>query len=310
MTEIKIKKAKDFSIPSIALGCMRINELAQSEADKLIKTSLELGINFFDHADIYGDGRCEEIFAKSIGTTSSVRDDIILQSKCAIRKGVAFDFSKEHILNSVDGILKRLNTDYIDILLLHRPDTLIEPEEVTEAFAKLQSSGKVKYFGVSNQNSSQIDLLQHYLNSAGIKLMFNQLQISIAHCPMIDAGFNVNMENKLSIDHDNGTLDYCRLNDITIQGWSPLQYGFFDGVFLKDDKFPELNKVLMELAKKYDVPESAIAIAWILRHPAKMQAIVGTTSVEHLIDMSKACDVELSREEWYALYMAAGKVLP
>jgi len=305
MDRINVRNHK-LSIPNIALGCMRISQMQLSEVNALIHTSLEAGIDFFDHADIYGGGESERVFSKAINMDSQIRDKMILQSKCGIRKGF-FDFSKAHIIESVDGILERLQTDYLDVLLLHRPDALVEPEEVAEAFDLLQTSGKVRYFGVSNQNAMQIELLKKYVKQ---DLIFNQLQLSVMRTGMIDSGFNVNMKVPASIDHDGSILDYCRLNDITVQAWSPFQYGFFEGVFVDNPKFPELNKVLDQLAEKYQVKNSAIAVAWILRHPAKIQTIIGTTNKQRVKDMSEASHIKLSREEWYEIYRAAGNVLP
>ncbi|MBF9016634.1 aldo/keto reductase [Oceanispirochaeta sp. M2] len=293
-------------IPSIALGCMRISEMKPEVVLELITCSMEEGINFFDHADIYGGGKSEEVFAKALKLSSFKREDIILQSKCGIRDGF-FDFSESHILNSVDEILKRLNSEYLDILLLHRPDTLMEPDEVASAFDRLQKSGKVKHFGVSNQNPMQIQLLQKSVNQ---KLAFNQLQLSLMRSGMIDCGLNVNMKLDASLDHDGGILDFCRLHDITIQAWSPFQYGFFEGVFLNNEKFPELNKEIDRLAEKYSVSNSAVALAWILRHPSGIQTVIGTTKITRIKEMAKAASFKLSREEWYALYRAAGNVLP
>lgn len=296
----------NLSIPEIGMGCMRIVELENADAVKgWVDTALEHAINFFDHADIYGKGRCEELFGQVL--TPSLREKIILQSKCSIRPGIAFDFSKEHILNSVDGILKRLNTEYLDILLLHRPDTLMEPEEVADAFRILKESGKVRHFGVSNQTPMQMELLSKYCDEP---LLINQLQLSIAHCPMINSGINANMYNDSGINRDGGVLEYCRLKDITIQAWSPFQYGMFEGIFLGNEKFAELNKVIDNLAEKYNVTNSAIAVAWILRHPAGIQTIVGTTNKDRIAQISKASEIRLTREEWYALYMAAGNKLP
>ena len=296
----------NLSIPEIGMGCMRIVELENADAVKgWVDTALEHGINFFDHADIYGKGRCEELFGQVL--TPSLREKIILQSKCSIRPGIAFDFSKEHILNSVDGILKRLNTEYLDILLLHRPDALMEPEEVADAFRILKESGKVRHFGVSNQTPMQMELLSKYCDEP---LLINQLQLSIAHCPMINSGINANMYNDSGINRDGGVLEYCRLKDITIQAWSPFQYGMFEGIFLGNEKFAELNKVIDDLAEKYNVTNSAIAVAWILRHPAGIQTIVGTTNKDRIVQISKASEIRLTREEWYALYMAAGNKLP
>ncbi|PKM55972.1 MAG: aldo/keto reductase [Firmicutes bacterium HGW-Firmicutes-5] len=294
------------SIPQIGLGCMRIVELTKKDANHLINTSMELGINFFDHADIYGGGKSETLFSEAVSMSALSREKMILQSKCGIRKGF-FDFSKDHILQSVDGILKRLNTDYLDILLLHRPDTLFEPEEVAEAFDYLYDSGKVRHFGVSNQNPMQMALLESALHQP---LLFNQLQFSIMHTGMVDAGLNVNMKVTSSIDHDGGILEYCRLHNTTIQAWSPFQYGFFDGVFLNKEKFPELNAVIDRLAEHYKVSDSAIAVAWISRHPAKIQTIVGTTNYNRLRQISEADTITLTRQEWYEIYRAAGNILP
>ena len=291
----------------IGLGCMRMASVEKSEAEKIIKTSLEEGINFFDHADIYGGGKSEEVFADAIKMDSSIREKMIIQTKCSIVPGIMYDFSKEHILNSVDASLKRLKTDYVDTLLLHRPDTLMEPEEVAEAFSKLHESGKVKYFGVSNHTAMQIELLNKYLNN---KIIINQLQFSIMHTGMIDAGLNMNIKNDASIDRDGGVLEYCRLKDITIQAWSPYQYGFFEGVFLDNDKFPELNKKINSIAEKYAVTNTAIATAWILRHPAKIQTIVGSMNAERIKEICKASNITLTRQEWYEIYLAAGNKLP
>src|SRR5690606_36761333 len=256
----------DLDVSEISLGCMRISRMDNRDIATLIHTALDEGVTFFDHADIYGGGQSEAKFAEAIGMNASLREKMHLQSKCGIRKGM-FDFSKEHILEAVDGSLKRLQTDYLDVLLLHRPDALVEPEEVAEAFTILHDSGKVRYFGVSNQNPMQIELLSKFVKQ---KIVFNQLQFSITNTGMIDAGLNVNMEIDASIDRDGSILDYCRLKEITIQPWSPFQYGFFEGVFLDNDKFPELNQVINEMAAAKGVTNPAIAIAWILRHPARM----------------------------------------
>ncbi|MBP1964516.1 aldo/keto reductase [Paenibacillus aceris] len=293
-------------VPVLAVGCMRINSLEKTEAERFVQSALDAGANFFDHADIYGGGTCEEIFSEAIHMNDDIREKIILQSKCGIRKGM-FDFSKEHILESVDGILKRLKTDYLDILLLHRPDALVEPEEVAEAFDLLESTGKVRHFGVSNQTPLQIQLLK---KSVKQPLVANQLQLSITNSTMISNGMNVNMLNDSAVNRDGNVLDYCRLNDITIQPWSPFQYGFFEGVFLGNEKFPELNQKIDEIAAKYEVTNTTIAIAWILRHPARMQPVTGTMNIDRLIDCCKAADVHLTRQEWYEIYRAAGNILP
>jgi predicted oxidoreductase len=290
----------------IALGCMRISNKPIKEVSELINTALEEGINFFDHADIYGGGKSEEVFAEAIEMNPNIRERIIIQTKCGIRRGY-YDFSKKHILDSVDGSLKRLKTEYIDILLLHRPDTLMEPEEIAEAFSILHTNGKVRNFGVSNFNPMQIELVSKYINQ---RIIVNQLQLSIAHTGMIDFGFNVNMKVDQAINRDGSILEYCRLKDITIQAWSPFQYGFFEGVFLGNDKFKDLNDKINEIANKKGVPGIAIPIAWILRHPAKIQPIVGTTNPSRLKDICKASGIELTREEWYELYRSVGNKIP
>nr|WP_249308597.1 aldo/keto reductase [Lederbergia citrea] len=291
------------------MGNMRITQLSLSEIEKLIRTAMDEGINFFDHADIYGGGECEELFSNAIQMNADIREKMILQSKCGINtKDNYFDFSKEHILKSVDGILKRLKTDYLDILLLHRPDPLMEPEEVAEAFEELHNSGKVNYFGVSNHNPAQIDLLQKYISQ---KLVVNQLQLSIAHTPLIDSGIALNMNIDQSVNRDSSILEYCRLNDITIQAWSPYQNGFFKGPFLGDvENFPELNEVIDNIAEKYEVTNTAIATAWITRHPANIQVVLGTTNAQRLKDACKGSDIPLTRDEWYKIYKAAGNIVP
>lgn len=294
-------------VPVIAVGCMRLNGLDEKEAEKFINGAMELGLNFFDHADIYGKGSCEELFSRAVHMDSGKREKMILQSKCGIRPGIAFDFSKEYILESVDGILKRLGTDYLDILLLHRPDALVEPEEVAEAFDILVKSGKVRHFGVSNQKPMQIQLLQKYMSQP---VAADQLQFGICHAGMVSQGIHVNMEDAPSADRDGSVLDFCRLNDITIQAWSPFQYGFFEGVFLGSDKYPELNKAIDETADKYGVSATTIAAAWILRHPAGIQIVSGTMNAGRLNEIAQAAHIRLTREEWYKIYMAAGNILP
>jgi predicted oxidoreductase len=305
MKQINLGKSGLVS-PVISLGCMRINELTEPALDRLIGTALEVGINFFDHADVYGGGACEELFADSLRRLSIAREDVLLQSKCGIRQGM-YDFSREHILAAVEGSLGRLKTDYLDVLLLHRPDTLLEPEEVALVFNQLHQSGKVRHFGVSNMNPGQIELLRKFVDQP---IVANQLQLSLTNTGMIDSGFNVNMEINRSIDRDGGILEYCRLYDITIQPWSPFQYGFFEGVFLDNDKFPALNQAIDTLAVEKGVTNTTMAIAWLLRHPARMQPIVGTTNAGRLRDIARASEVEMTRQEWYALYLAAGNALP
>lgn len=302
-----LKLGNELMSSAIALGCMRMAGIDDDAAENIISSALELGINYFDHADIYGDGLSEEKFGKYLRTHPADRDRMIVQTKCAIHDG-QYDFSKSYILKQVDGSLARLNADIIDALLLHRPDTLMEPDEVAEAFSALESAGKVRRFGVSNFNPWQIELLKTAVKQP---LIIDQLQFSVTEAGMITSGMNVNMKNADGIVRDGGILEYCRINKITIQAWSPLMYGFFEGFFVGNrEKFPELNDELDALALKYGVTPTAIAIAWILRHPAGIQAIVGTMNPVHLKELCAAADIELTRAEWYAIYRSAGHTLP
>lgn len=293
----------------IVLGCMRMPALSTEEAAKMIETSVALGINFFDHATCYGGGEAETRFGDAIKLTEIKREDIIVQSKTGLDfANMIFDWRKDSIIKAVDGILKRLDMEYLDVLLLHRPDLLFEPEQVAEAFDKLEKEGKVRHFGVSNTMPMQIELLKKYVKQP---LKINQLQLSLEQSQLIDHDFYMNNKTtEMSVMRDDSALNYCRLNDITIQAWSPLQHGMFKGMFIDNPEFPELNATLDELSKKYGVKKAAIAIAWILRHPAKMQVIAGTMSPVHLTEMSKACDIELPHEDWYKLYLSSGKFLP
>ena len=306
MRTIELGKS-NMQVPVIASGCMRMNGLDEKQAASFIEKALSLGVNFFEHADIYGKGECEKIFSKAIDMKPSVREKIILQSKCGIVPGKMYDLSKEYILKSVDEILKRLQTEYLDVLALHRPDALVEPEEVAEAFRILKESGKVRHFGVSNHKPLQMELLRKYLDEP---LVTDQLQFSITNSSMVENGLEVNMTTKGAVDRDGSVLDYCRFHDITIQTWSPFQYGFFEGVFLNNEKFPELNQILEEIATRYEVTPTTIATAWILRHPAHMQVIAGTMNEKRLEEICKASEITLSREEWYQIYLAAGHILP
>ena len=291
----------------VAQGCMRITDLSDEAIDRLVKTDLDLGINFFDHADIYGgNGRCEERFGQFLRANPALRSKMLIQTKCGICPN-SYDFSKEHILESVNGSLKRLGVDYVDFLLLHRPDALVEPEEVAEAFDQLSREGKVRHFGVSNHNPMQIELLKRSLGEN--KIVANQLQFSLTNTTMIDAGINVNTEYAGAVNRDGSVLDYCRLNDITIQPWSPFQYGFFEGVFIGSPKYPELNKKLEEIAARYGITPTGLAIAWILRHPANMQPIIGSVRPERMKEIAQAADVTITRGEWYELYLSSGKKL-
>ena len=294
------------AVSVIGIGCMRIADMTTEQADTFIRTALDAGVNFVDEADIYGGGKAEEVVGSVLKNDPSLRDKLFLQSKCAIHDGM-FDFSKEYILKSVDGILARLHTDHLDSLLLHRPDALMEPEEVGEAFDELKKSGKVLAFGVSNENPYQMDYLQSGLS---VKLWTNQVQMSCTHTVMLDAGFNVDMHNDAGIMRDGGIIPYCQKNKMSIQVWSPLQMGYFEGVFLGNEKYKALNEKLVEIGEKYGVGTDVIAYAWLLRIPGRMQVVLGTTKSERVVNAAKAADITLSRSEWYDIYRAAGNQLP
>ena len=296
----------DLYVSNIALGCMRISKMTTDEVEKLILKALELGINLFDHADIYGGGKSESLFGEVLKRNPPLRSQMIIQTKCGIKNGY-YDNSKQYLIESVKQSLKRLQTNYLDVLLIHRPDALMDVDEVGEAFEYLHSSGMVRYFGVSNMNSWQIELLQKYVKQ---KIIINQLQLSIVHSLLIDEGLNVNMRNSEAINRSGDFINYSRLNEITIQAWSVLQASWEDGTFLNNPKYHSLNESLLLLANKYQVTPAAIAISWILRHPAKIQAIVGTTSIKHLVEISKASLIELERKEFYDLYLSVDRKLP
>ena len=296
---------------AVIQGCMRFKGMSSMEVERIVNLCLENGINSFDHADVYGTagmrGECEQLFGQVLKENPGLRDKVYIQSKCGICKSEQdyYDFSKEHILEAVDGILARLQTGYLDVLLLHRPDTLMEPEEVADAFETLHKAGKVRYFGVSNMNPGQVELLERAVDAP---LVFNQLQLSIAHCPMIDTGLSVNNRIPQAVDYEGGILEYSRLKAMTIQAWSPFQKGLFEGPFLTDwETYGELNAYIDQLAEKYNVTNTAIAVAWILRHPAHMQVILGTTNQKRIADACQGADITLTREEWYTLYAKAGK---
>ncbi len=297
------------NVSAIIQGCMRMPGLTKEAAAEVIRTAHDCGINFFDHATCYGAGDAEIRFSEAFPLTGLKREDIYIQSKCGLCfDRNEFDWTKENILTSVDGILERLKIDYLDTLLLHRPDVLFDPEEVAEAFDILEKNGKVRWFGVSNLVPMQIELLKKYVKQ---DLVINQVQLSLDQSQLIDQALYMNNKTTdFSINRDGNALDYCRLKDITIQAWSPLQYGMFGGTFIDNEDFPELNKALGEIADREGVSKAAVAIAWILRHPAKMQAIIGSMNPEHIRDVCDATKVNLSHHDWYALYLASGKYLP
>lgn len=297
----------------VALGVMRIAEKSGEEAAQIVQTALDAGINFFDTADGYAGGQSSQRFGTAIKDCHVERESIYIQTKFGIYRNpdsgdiTRYDFSKDHLIKALDGELERLQTDYVDFALLHRPDTLVELDQLAEAFNELQNSGKVRHFGVSNVNPMQVELLQSAVDQ---KLEVNQLQFGLGHTGMVQQEFHVNMVDAPSLDHDGGLISYSRLKHMTIQAWSPFQYGFFEGVFLGNPKFPELNKELDRIAQQHEVSSSAIAVAWILRHPALMQVLLGSMTPSRLSDMAAGTDIELSAQEWYGLYIAAGNDLP
>ena len=297
------------NVSAIVQGCMRMPALSKGDAAKVIRTAYDNGINFFDHATCYGNGEAETRFAEAFPLTGLKREEIIIQSKCGLCfDRNEFDWTKENILSSVDDSLKRLDVEYLDALLLHRPDLIFDPEEVAEAFDTLEKSGKVRFFGVSNLMPMQIELLKKYVKQP---LIINQVQLSLEQSQLIDQSFYMNNKTTdMSVSRDGSLLDYCRLNDITIQAWSPLQYGMFGGTFIDNPDFPELNKALAEIAEREGVTKAAVAIAWIMRHPAKMQTIIGTMNPVHIEEICAAANVNLSHHDWYVLYLASGKFLP
>jgi len=291
---------------SIALGCMRLTRLDVAEAEKLLLTAVEKGINFFDHADIYAGGEAETLFGQILRRNPGLREKIIIQTKCGICPGY-YDSSEEHILEAVDGSLSRLGLDSVDVLLIHRPDALMEPEEMASAFEKLEKAGKVRAFGVSNMNSTQMQLLDRAMPG---KMIINQLQFGVAHSGLVDEGIAVNTDLDQAIVRTDGVLDYCRLNGVTVQAWSPMQYGMFKGPFMQCEDYAELNAYMEELAQQYNVSAEAIALAWILRHPAKIQAIIGTANVDRVCRSAEAMNITLTRPEWYKMYKLAGNGIP
>lgn len=299
-------KGTDMKVSRLALGCMRIGDKSVDEVEELIKTALDLGINFFDHADIYADGKSEKVFGEVLNRHPEWRKKMFIQSKCGIVPDKYYDFSQSHILKSVEQSLQNLHTDYLDILVLHRPDVLMDPKELALTFDILYASGKVRYFGVSNMNPMQIKLIRKHSKHP---IVVNQLQFNLVNTGIMDCGFNVNMNNDESINRDGSLLEYCYLHDITIQPWAILQASWEKGTFIDHPDYKELNDKLEEIGQKYDLDKAAMSLAWILRHPSRMQPITGTTNPNHLRNLAKACDIKISREDFYALYLANNKQL-
>ena len=291
---------------ALALGCMRIAGKTPGEVRELVGAAMESGISLFDHADIYGGGACETVFGQMLAENPGLRDQIQIQSKCGIRSGF-YDFSREHLLSATEGILSRLGIQTLDLLLFHRPDALAEQEEFARAVQELRRSGKVRQFGVSNCTPAQSRLLESW---SGEPLVADQVQLSLMHAGMVTGCLNVNVANSEGTMYDGSLLPFCQRTGVTVQAWSPLQYGMFGGCFVGSDAFPELNACLSRMARKYGVTPAAIAIAWILHIPGQMQVVLGTASPAHVREAAAAAQIRLSREDWYELYRSCGYCLP
>jgi predicted oxidoreductase len=319
MEMIKIPHT-DLNVARLAVGCMglggglapdtQLTADHERQARELLDAAEEIGANFFDHADIYGRGRSEEVFGRVLKQRPSLRDRIVIQSKCGIRWAdeppgtpQRFDFSRDHILESVDGILRRLSTDRLDILLLHRPDALWEGEEIAEAFQKLHHSGKVRYFGVSNQNRFQMEYLQSFLLDP---LVANQVEMSLLHNGFVEAGISFNQNSPRYPDGWEGTMEYCRMSGVLLQAWSPLAQGVLMGnVDGQPENIRRTAALVQQYAQQHETTPEALLLAWLLRHPAKIQPVLGTSRPGRLRACAKALSVSLSREEWYSLFAAA-----
>lgn len=305
-------------VSRIALGVMRIDALDKAQATRMVGKAVELGVNFFDTADIYGFSAhrthgSSAVFGDAWRAAGVARDDIFIQTKFGIVYGhdrhdiQRYDFSAKHLLDSLDQELEALQTDHVDSVLLHRIDTLVDLDELAQAFDRLLASGKVRYFGVSNMGPWQIEMLQQ---AVGQKLQVNQLQFGLMHTQMIDAEVHMNMADDQAADRTGGILPYSRMKRMTIQAWSPFQSGTEYGPFVDNPHFPELNAALADKAAAYGVSKDAIAAAWILRHPANIQVVAGTMNPERLERICEGVEITLDRQDWWDLYRAAGNLMP
>ncbi len=295
----------------IALGMMRIENLSAGEIRELYTGARDAGVTLFDHADIYGGGEhgCERRFSEALQLGATEREQIVLQTKCGIRPGgKGFDFSADYIVRRAEESLEALGTDYLDVLMLHRPDTLVEPEEVASAFSQLESAGKVRAFGVSNHTAQQIELLKTAVTQP---LAVNQVQFGLGHAALVAQGIAANMEGvKQSAMRDGGLIEYARINGITLEAWSPFQRGFFSGSIFEQGGLRELQTVIARIAAERETTPTAIATAWITRHPARMRVVLGTTKASRVVEAVEGAGIVLSRAEWYELFAAAGYEVP
>jgi predicted oxidoreductase len=298
----------------LAYGCWRLAG-ARNEGDmsaelwaagkRAALTAYEAGYTLFDHADIYGSGEAEKIFGELLREVPGMRDRIVLVTKGGVRRlddpagsPYHFNLSGEHLLRACEGSLQRLGVETIDLYLLHRADWLMQPEEIAAAFVSLQKSGKVRFFGVSNFRPAQVSALQ---SACPMPLQVNQVEISLGQLGSLD----------------DGTLDQCLERKMTPMAWSPLGGGqFADGAkrllkYQEGYRTESVVPLLDEFAARRGVSRSAVALAWLLKHPAGIMPIVGSVSTDRIRDAVRAVDIELSREEWYRLFVAAwGEPLP
>lgn len=295
----------------LGLGMMGIEPLGDAEIRELFGTARALGVDVFDHADIYGSEwhACERRFGEALRLAPDERDAIVIQSKCGIRRDAhGFDFSAEHIVRQVEGSLSALRTDRLDVLLLHRPDALVEPDEVARAFDALESAGKVVAFGVSNHTPGQIELLRSAVRQP---LVADQVQFGLGHAGLVAQGIAANMEGVAqSAVRDGGLVEWARLNGVRLQAWSPFRRGFFAGSLFDDGAPSALRDALARVGTAHGLTASGTATAWIARHPAEIQTVVGTTRPERLREAAAGIDARLSRSEWYELLGAAGYTIP
>ncbi|WP_226665495.1 aldo/keto reductase [Metabacillus litoralis] len=320
MKSIMPLKKREITDSRIILGCMGfgggwnadpITNEHIIQAEKAIDAAQSAGITMFDHADIYTMGKAEKVFGEIVKTRPSLRENVVIQSKCGIRfqdelGPQRYDFSKKHILTSVDGILDRLHTDYIDILLLHRPDPLIEPEVVAEAFEELKASGKVRHFGVSNMTAAQMKFLDVYSPE---QMIVNQLEMSLKRNDFVEQGILVNQKAGNEMNFADGILEHCRLENVQIQAWSPLANGMYTGRKVENLSEADIKTIelVKQMADEKNTTKEAIVLGWLMRHPAIIQPVIGTTNPERINNCGEAVQIskEMTREEWYSLFTTA-----
>ncbi|WP_040515653.1 aldo/keto reductase [Paraglaciecola polaris] len=312
------------NVSALAYGCMGlgggwdakpVSRANIAQANDCVNTALESGINFFDHADIYTLGKAEQVFGEVLAQRPELRKRIYIQSKCGIRFSddqgpKRYDLSADWIRESVEGSLRRLNTDYLDVLMLHRPDPLMQAEEIARVFDELRSAGKVHYFGVSNMHHHQIAYLQQALDAP---LVANQIEASLLKQDWIDEGVYAGNSDGQDINFNAGTLEYCRREHMQLQSWGSLAQGLYSGraVSDKSEAVIRTSVLVAKLAAAYNVSPEAIVLAWLIRHPANIQPVIGSTDCGRIAGASQAGNITLSREHWYALYESAkGMELP